>query len=222
LYSRTSMAWCTTFLMTCICCEKNCSRRPCRWSLRLRWTAKAIDPPQLVVVGFFIVGVSGRVDFVRALVRALVLFKMDAARRVAAAVRDRVFRAGALMSTDGRTAARRFDRFRAGTVVIGTDTLGRGCVVGAIDHVIRLFSSSPFVANTLGTGRWLSSTFVVKRLGQSRAACVVRRTICWSCRILGSFSMAVIPLMALAQSEIAAITLSAWLTCGFAMSLCCK
>jgi hypothetical protein len=168
------------------------------------------------------VGVCGRVDLVRAFVRALVLFEIDAARRVAAAVRDRVFRAAAGMLTHGRTAARRFDRFRAGIVVIVTDILGRGYVIVAIDRVICLFSLSPFVANTLGTGRWLSSTFVMKRPGLSRAACVVRRTSCCSCLKLGSFSVAVIPLMALEQSEIAAITLSAWLTCGFVIVLCCK
>ena len=60
-----------------------------------------------------------------------------------------VFRAGAVMSTTARTAARRLERFRVGTLVIGADTLGRGCAVGAIDRVMRRFSSSPFVANTL-------------------------------------------------------------------------
>ena len=86
-------------------------------------------------------GVCERVDLVRALVRTLVLLEIDAARRVAAAVRDRVLRAGAVMSTCGLKAARRFDRFRVGAVVIGADTLGRCCVVGAIDRVIRRFSS---------------------------------------------------------------------------------
>ena len=81
--------------------------RPRRWSLRLRCTANAIDPPQRVVVDFFGVGVCGRVDLVRAFVRALVLLEIDAARRVSAAVRDRVFRAGAVMSTAARTSARR-------------------------------------------------------------------------------------------------------------------
>jgi hypothetical protein len=159
------------------------------------------------------------VDLARAFVRALVPVEIAAARRVAAAVRDRVFRAGAVMVTGACITARRFDRFCAGTGVIGTHTLGSGCVVGAIDRVIRLFSSSPFVAITLGTGRWLFSTFVVKRPGLSRAACVVRRTSCCSCLMLGSFSVAIIPLMALEQSEIAAITLSAWLTCGFVIVL---
>ena len=183
--------------------------RPRRCSLRLLWTANAMDPSQRVVVDFFGVGVCGRVDFVRAFVRVLVLLELDSERRVAAAVQDRVFRAGAVMSTAARTAARRLERFRVGTLVIGADTLGRGCVARAIERVMRRFLSSPFVANTLGTGRWLSSTFVVKRLGLSRAAWVVRRTSCCSCRMLGSFSVAVIPLMALVQSEIAAITLSA-------------
>ena len=114
-------------------------------------------------------GVCGRVDLVCARVRDLVLAEIDAAKRVAAAVRDRVFRAGAVMSTDARTAARCLDRFCVGTLVIGVDTLGRGCVIRAIDRVRRRFSSSPFVANTLGTGRWLSSTFVVKRVGLLRA-----------------------------------------------------
>ena len=68
-------------------------------------------------------GVCGRVDLVRARVRDLVLAEIDAAKRVAAAVRDRVFRAGAVMSTDARTAARRLDRFRVGKIVIGADTL---------------------------------------------------------------------------------------------------
>ena len=77
-------------------------------------------------------GVCGRVDLVRARVRALVLVEIDAARRVAVAVQDRVFRAGAVMSTGARIAVRRFDRFLVGTLVIGADTLGRGCVVGAI------------------------------------------------------------------------------------------
>ena len=102
---------------------------------------------------FFGVGVCGRVGLVRAFVRALVLLEIDAARRVAAAVRDRVFRAGAVMSTVACMAARRLERFCVGTLVIGADTLGRGCVVGSIDRVMRRFSSSPFVANTLGTGR---------------------------------------------------------------------
>jgi hypothetical protein len=133
------------------------------------------------------VGICGRVDLVRARVRALVLVEIDAARRVAVAVRDRVFRAGAVMSTGARTDAHRFDRFRVGRAVIGADTLGRGCVVGAIDRVIRRFSLLPFVANTLETGRWLSSTSVVKRLGLSRAAWVVRWTSCCNWRILGSF-----------------------------------
>ena len=154
-------------------------------------------------------GVCGRVDLVCARVRDLVLAEIDAAKRIAAAVRYRVFRLDAVMSTDDCTAARRLDRFRVVTLVIGADTLGRGCVVGAIDRVMRRFSSSPFVANTLVTGSWLPSTFVVKRSGLSRAACVVRRTSCWSCLILGSFSVAVVPLMALEQSEIAAMTLSA-------------
>ena len=144
--------------------------RPRCWSLRLHWTANAIDPPQRVVVDFFGVGVCGRVDLALAFVRALVPVEIAAARRVAAAVRDRVFRAGAVMSTGACTTARRFERFRGGTGVIGTDTLGRGCVVGVIERVIRLFSSLLFVANTLGTGRWLSSTLVVKRLGLLRAA----------------------------------------------------
>ena len=90
------------------------------------------------------------------------LLEIDAARRVAAAVRDRVFRAGAVMSTAARTAARRLESFVVGTLVIGADTLGRGCVVGAIDRVMRRFSSLPFVANTLGTGRWSPSTFIVE------------------------------------------------------------
>ena len=154
-------------------------------------------------------GIYGRVDLVRAFICALLLLEIDAARRVAAAVRDRVFRAGAVMSTAACMVARRLDRFCVGTLVIGADTLGIGCVVGAIDRVMRRFSLSPFVANTLGTGRWLPLTFVVKRSGLSRAACVVRRTSCWSCLILGSFSVAVMPLMALEQSEIAAMTLSA-------------
>ena len=98
-------------------------------------------------------GVCGRVDLARAFVRALVLVEIDAARRVAAAVQDRVFRAGAAMSTGAHIDARRFERFLAGTFAIGTDTLGRGCVVCAIDRVICIFSSSLFVANTLGTGR---------------------------------------------------------------------
>ena len=174
--------------------------RPRRWSLSLRWTANAIDPPQRVVVDFFGVGVCGRVDLVRAFVRALVLLEIDATRRVAAVVRNRVFRAGALMSTAACIDARRLERFRVGTLVIGADTIGRGCVIGAIDRVMRRFSSSPFFANTLGTGRWLSSTLVVKRPGLSRAACVVRRTSCWRCLILGSFSVAVMSLMALEQS----------------------
>ena len=157
--------------------------RPRRWSLRLRCTANAINPPQRVVVDFFGVGVCGLFDLVRTFVCALVLPEIDAARRVAAAVRDRLFRAGAVMSNAARTTARLFERFRVGTLVIGADTLGRGCVVGAIDRLMRRFLSSPFVANTLGTGRWLPSTFVVKRPGLSRAACVVRRTSCWSCLI---------------------------------------
>ena len=106
----------------------------------------------------------------RAFFRALVLLEIGAVRCVAAAVRERVFRAGAVMSTAALTAARRLERFRVGTLVIGADTLGRGCVVGAIDRVMHRFSSSPFVANTLGTGMWLLLTFVVKRLGLSRAA----------------------------------------------------
>ena len=61
-------------------------------------------------------GVCGRVDLARVFVRALVPVEIDADRRVAAAVQDRVFRAGAVMSTDSRTAARRFDRFRAGNL----------------------------------------------------------------------------------------------------------
>ena len=126
---------------------------------------------------FFSVDVCGRVDLVRAFVRALVLLEIDVTRRVAAAVRDRVFRAGAVMSTADCIAARRLERFRVGTLVICADTLGRGCIVGAIDCVMRRCSSSPFVANTLGTGRWLPSTFVVKRPGLSRAACVVRRYV---------------------------------------------
>ena len=144
--------------------------RPRRCSLRLRCTANAIDPPQRVVLDIFGVGVCGRADLVRAFVRALVLLEIVAVRRVAATIRERVFRAGAVMSTAACTAARRLKRFRVGTLVIGADTLGRGCVVGAIDRVMRRFSSSPFIANTLGTGRWLLLTFVVKRLGLSRAA----------------------------------------------------
>ena len=81
-----------------------------------------------------------------------------------------MFRAGAVTSTGVCMGARRFARFRVGTLVISADTLGRGCVVVAIDLVMRRFALSPFVANNLGTGRWLSSTFVVKRLGMSRAA----------------------------------------------------
>ena len=144
--------------------------RPRRCSLRLRCTANAIDPPQRVVVLLFGVGVCGRADLVRAFVRALVLLEIGAVRRVAAAVRERVFRAGAVMSIAARTAARRLERFIVGTLVIGADTLGRGCVVGAINRVMCRFSSSPFIANTLGTGMWLLLTFVVKRLGLSRAA----------------------------------------------------
>ena len=71
-------------------------------------------------------GVCGRVDLVCAFVRALVLFEIDAARRVAAVVRDRVFRAGAAMSIAARTAVRRLARFRVGTLVRGADTLGSG------------------------------------------------------------------------------------------------
>jgi hypothetical protein len=183
--------------------------RPHCWSLRLHWIANAIDPLQRVVVYFFGVGACGRADLVRAFVRSRLLLEIDAARRVAAAVHDCLFRAGAVMSTAARIDARRLERFRVGTLVIGADTLGRGCVVGAINRVMHRFSSSPFVANTLGTGRWLPSTFVVKRSGLLCAACVVRRTSCWSCLILGSFSVAVMPLMALEQSEIAAMTLSA-------------
>ena len=119
---------------------------------------------------FFGEGVCVRVDLVRAFVCARVLLEIDAARRVAATVQDHVFRAGEVMSTDACIAERRLERFRVGTLVIGADTLGRGCVVGDIDHVMRRFSSSPFVANTLGTGRWLPSTFLVKRPGLSRAA----------------------------------------------------
>ena len=78
----------------------------------------------------------------RAFVRALVLLEIDAARRVAAAVRERVFRAGAVMSIAACTAARRLESFRVGTLVIGAYTLGRGCVVGAIDRVMRRFSST--------------------------------------------------------------------------------
>ena len=111
--------------------------RPRRWSLRPRCTANAIDPPQRVVVDFFGVGVCGGFDLVRAFVRALVLLEIDAARRVAAVVRERVFRAGAVMSTAARTAARRLEIFRVGTLVIGADNLGRGCVVGDIDRVMR-------------------------------------------------------------------------------------
>ena len=106
----------------------------------------------------------------RAFVRALVLLEIGAVRRVAAAVQDRVFRVGAVMSTASRTAARCLERFLVGTLVIGADTLGRGCVVGAIDRVMRRFSPSPFVANTLGTGKWLLVTFIAKRLVLSRAA----------------------------------------------------
>ena len=98
---------------------------------------------------FFGVGVGGRVDLVRAFVRALVLLEIDAARRMAAAVRDRMFHAGAVMSTAAFKAARRLERFRVGTLVIGADTLGRGCVVGAINHVMRRFSSSPFIDSSL-------------------------------------------------------------------------
>ena len=81
--------------------------QPRRWILRLRCTAKAIDPPQRVVVDFFGVGVCGRVDLARAFIRALVLLEIDAARRVAAAVQDRVFRAGAVMSTRSCTSSSR-------------------------------------------------------------------------------------------------------------------
>ena len=60
--------------------------RPRHWSLCLRCTDNAMDPPQRVVVDFFGVGVCGRVNLVRAFVRALVLLEIDAARRVAAAL----------------------------------------------------------------------------------------------------------------------------------------
>ena len=50
-------------------------------------------------------GVCGRVNRGRARVRDLVLAEIDAAKCVAAAVRDRVFRAGAVMLTDARTGA---------------------------------------------------------------------------------------------------------------------
>ena len=134
---------------------------------------------------------------------------MGTARRVASAVRDQVLRAGAVVSTGACICVRRFARFRLGTLVIGADTLGRGCVMGAIDRVMPRFSSSPFVANTLGTGRRLSATLDVKRLGLLRTACMVRRKSCCNWRILGSFSVAVNPLTALVQSEISAMTLSA-------------
>ena len=220
--SSTARDWCTSFSTTCIRCENVCARRRCRRSLLLLCADNAIDPLQRVVFDLDGVGVCGRVDLVRARVRTMALVEMGATRRVAAAVRDRVFRAGAIMSTGVCIDARRFARFRVGTLVIGADTLGRGCVTGAINRVMRRFSSSPFVANTLGTGRWLSSTSVVKRLGFSHAACVVRRTSCCNWRILGSFLVAVIPLTTLVQSAISVITLSAWLTCEFVMFLCCK
>ena len=139
--------------------------------------AIAVEPPERFFVGLIGLVICGRVGRVCDRVRACVLVEMGAVRRAAAAVRDRVFRAGAVLATGGRIEARRLARFRTAetklgvwALAIGVDTLGRVCVVGAIDLVMRRFSSSPFVANTLGTGRWLSTTSDVKRLGLSRAA----------------------------------------------------
>ena len=120
-------------------------------------------------------GVCERGCHVRSRVCDRVPVEIGAAPLAVKEVRDRVLRAGASLVTVGRNEARRFARFRTaetklgvGTLVIVADTLGRGCAGGAIDRVMRRFSSSPFVANTLGTGRWLSSTSVVKRLGLLR------------------------------------------------------
>ena len=106
------------------------------WVIARRLCRETNELLELPHIGI-IFGGCHALDLVRAFVRALVLLEIDAARRVAAAVRDRVFRAGAVMSTAACTAARRLERFRVGTLVIGADTLGRGCVVGAIDRVMR-------------------------------------------------------------------------------------
>lgn len=45
-----------------------------------------MEPPQRVAFDFLGVGVCGRVDFVRARIRDLVLAAIDAAKRVASAV----------------------------------------------------------------------------------------------------------------------------------------
>ena len=58
-----------------------------------------LNRPNALLSIFLGVGVCGRIDFVRARVRDLVLAAIDAAKRVTVVVRDRMFRAGAVMST---------------------------------------------------------------------------------------------------------------------------
>ena len=87
-----------------------------------------------------------------------VLAEMGAIRWAAALVRDQVWCSGVSLVT-GRKIARRFACFRVcrakigvGPLSIGADTLGNEWVCGDIDLVIRRFSFSPLLANTLETG----------------------------------------------------------------------
>ena len=131
--------------------------------------------------------VGCRMQYVRvcALVLAQVPVEIGAEHRAASLVCDRVLRVEVSSATICRVAARCFTRFRVdgentaiGLHSCGADSLGSWWVCNVIYRISRRFSSSRLLANTLGTGRWLSATSVVKRLGLLRAACVVRRTSC--------------------------------------------